>query len=139
MSASLFTTGPYIEMAIGKGTPMSPVVAEDGAVEWRVPLGGGAVVHVSLEDCGGYVKWLFENWEEADSLDLEVAIEHVHYEDLAKAWERVTGTKARFVDVSLAEYWEKGPMSAAKNVKAGYTAEYQAYSTRRFQSMSMVL
>lgn len=38
MGAAIFTTGPYIQMTLGKSTPMSPVI-EDGVVVWRVPLG----------------------------------------------------------------------------------------------------
>jgi hypothetical protein len=55
MKAALFTTGPYLEMAISSLTPMTPQV-EDGVVTWRVPLGDGAVNHVALEDCGFYVR-----------------------------------------------------------------------------------
>ena len=60
MGAALFTSGPYIEMVISPVTPMTPTV-EDGVVTWRVPLGEGAVPHVSLEDCGYYVRWLFDH------------------------------------------------------------------------------
>jgi len=38
MGAALFTTGPYLDMAIHHGTPMSPTVV-DGVVTWAVPLG----------------------------------------------------------------------------------------------------
>jgi len=38
MGAAVFTTGPYIEMCVTKGTVMTPFV-EDGVVTWRVPLG----------------------------------------------------------------------------------------------------
>src|ERR1700746_2516554 len=56
MGAALFTSGPYIEMVISStGALMTPTV-EDGVVTWRVPLGEGAVPHVSLEDCGFYVR-----------------------------------------------------------------------------------
>jgi hypothetical protein len=82
----------------------------------------GAVVHVSLEDCAYYARWLFDN-PDRDGIDLEVAIEHVHYKDLAAAFERVTGTKATFVDVSLEEYWKTGPMSARGDRPAGVTAD----------------
>ena len=47
MGAAIFTSGPYIEMAISPLTPMTPAV-EDGVVTWRVPLGQGAVPHVAL-------------------------------------------------------------------------------------------
>lgn len=100
MGAALFTTGPYIEMAVAKGTPMSPSV-EDGVVTWRVLLGDGAVVHVALDDCEYYVRWLFDNPERANGLDLEVAIDHIHYSDLARAFEKVTGHPARYIDTDL--------------------------------------
>jgi hypothetical protein len=38
-------------------------------------------------------------------MNLEVAIEHVAYEDLARAFEKVSGHHARFVDVDLDTYW----------------------------------
>lgn len=103
MKAAVFTSGPYIEMAIAIGTPLSPTV-EDGIVTWQVPLGSGAIPHVSLDDCGYYVRWMFDNIDKANGLDLEVAIEHVHYEDLARAFEAVTGHPARFIDVDLDTY-----------------------------------
>ena len=121
MGAALFTTGPYIEMTIGSRTPMSPSV-EDGVVTWRVPLGDGAVPHVALEDCEHYVRWLFDNQEEANGMDLEVAIDHIHYADLAKAFEKVTGKPAQYIDIDLAEYWEHGTMSRAAELPAGYNA-----------------
>lgn len=70
MGAALFTSGPYIEMVISPGTPMTPTV-EDGVLTWRVPLGDGAVPHVSLEDCGYYVRWLFDHPERANGMDLK--------------------------------------------------------------------
>src|SRR6476646_320157 len=78
MGAALFTSSPYIEMVISTGSLLTPTV-EDGVVTWRVPLGEGAVPHVSLEDCGYYVRWLFDHPERANGMDLEVAIEHVTY------------------------------------------------------------
>src|SRR6202000_3316960 len=55
MGAAVFTTGPYMEMAISAMTPMTPSV-EDGIVTWRVPLGDGSIPHVALDDCGFYVR-----------------------------------------------------------------------------------
>jgi hypothetical protein len=107
MGAAIFTSGPYIEMAISAMTPMSPTV-EDGVATWRVPLGEGAVPHVALEDCGYYVRWLFDHPQLANGMDLEVAIEHVAYAKLAAAFEKVTGHPARYIDTDLSTYW-KGP------------------------------
>src|SRR5262249_9748916 len=69
MGAAVFTSGPYIEMAISPLTPMTPTV-EDGVATWRVPLGDGAVPHVAIEDCGYYVRWLFDHPERANGMDL---------------------------------------------------------------------
>jgi hypothetical protein len=121
MGAAVFTTGPYISMAIGLGTPMTPAV-EDGVVTWRVPLGKGAVAHVDLDDCGYYVRWLFDNQEEANGANLEVAIDLIAYDDLARAFEKVTGHPARFIDVDLDTYWTSGPMGTG-NISSAYNSD----------------
>jgi len=131
MGAALFTTGPYMEMAFSSRTPMTPTV-EDGTVTWRVPLGDGAVVHVALEDCGYYVRWLFDNPGRANGMDLEVGIEHVKYADLAAAFERVTGHPARYIDTSLEAYFN-GPLKAAADLPAGYNADLNDKSTMTFR------
>ncbi|MCJ1330078.1 hypothetical protein MMC10_006759 [Thelotrema lepadinum] len=128
MGAALFTTGPYIEMVIAAKTPMSPAV-EEGVVTWRVPLGKGAVPHVALEDCGVYVRWLFENQGEASGLDLEVAVEHVGYHELARAFSKVTGKKARYVDTDLETYWQTGSMAGMASTPAGYNAAVEDPAT----------
>ena len=121
MGAALFTTGPYIEMILAAQTPMSPVV-EDGVVTWRMPLGSGAVPHVALEDCEYYVRWLFDHQSESNGMDLEVAIEHVDYTELAKAFRKVTGKGAGYVDTDLDTYWQTGPLSKRASVSVGYDA-----------------
>ncbi|KAM0327245.1 hypothetical protein ACHAQA_006380 [Verticillium albo-atrum] len=122
MGAALFTTGPYLSMAIGARTPMSPTV-EDGVVTWRVPLGDGAVAHVDLDDCEYYVRWLFDHPERANGLDLEVAIDLIPYVDLAKAFEKATGHPARYIDTSLEDYWAgSGPLGDGKR-PSGYNSD----------------
>ena len=128
MGTAIFTSGPYIEMVISPGTPMTPTV-EDGVVTWRVPLGEGAVPHVALEDCGYYVRWLFDHPERANGMDLEVAIEHVTYANLAAAFEKVTGHPAQYIDTNLDTYWRKGPLSGRADVPAGYNADPNDKST----------
>jgi hypothetical protein len=124
--AALFTTGPYAEMVIAAGTPMSPTVEDvngEEVVTWRVPLTDkGAPPHVSLDDCAYYVRWLFDDPARADGMDLAVAIEHAGYAAMAAAFARVTGRPARFVDAPMAEYWATGVMSPLKAFPAGYTA-----------------
>lgn len=128
MGAALFTSGPYLEMVISPGTPMTPTV-EDGVLTWRVPLGDGAVPHVSLEDCGYYVRWLFDHPERANGMDLEVAVDDVAYADLAAAFEKVTGHPARYIDTDLATYWRNGPLGVIADAPAGYNADRKDKST----------
>jgi hypothetical protein len=122
MGAACFTTGPYIEMTIASNTVMTPKI-EDGVVTWRVPLGDGAVVHVSLQDCEYYVRWLFDHQDRANGMDLEVAIDHIPYSELAKAFEMVTGHKAQYIPVSIDEYWGTGPMAAVADRPSGYNSD----------------
>ncbi|KAH7074107.1 NmrA family protein [Paraphoma chrysanthemicola] len=122
MGASIFTTGPYIEMSIGAVTPFSPTV-EDGVVTWRNSVGDGAVVHVALDDCAHYVRWIFDNTEQSNGLDLEVAIDHINYADLAAAFEKVTGHPARYVPISLEKYWEIGSLSPMGARGSGYNSD----------------
>jgi hypothetical protein len=128
MGAAVFTTGPYIEMVISPATPMTPSV-EDGVLTWRVPLGEGAVPHVSLEDCGYYVRWLFDHPERANGMNLEVAVDHIAYADLAVAFEKVTGHPAQYIDTDLDTYWRNGPLSALADMPAGYNANPSDKST----------
>ena len=129
MGAALFTTGPYIEMTLASQTIMTPTI-EDGIVTWRVPLGDGAVTHVALDDCGFYVRWLFDNPERANGMDLKAAIADIPYSDLAKAFQTVTGRPAQFIDVEMEEYWTKGGMSRAAGWSAGYNAGPDSMSIR---------
>lgn len=128
MGAAVFTSGPYIEMVLSPGTPMTPTV-EDGVVTWRVPLGDGAVPHVALEDCGYYVRWLFDHPERANGIDLEVAVDHIAYADLAAAFEKVTGHPARYIDTDLDTYFRDGPLSRIADAPAGYNADPNDTST----------
>ncbi|KAH0844153.1 hypothetical protein AYO21_02094 [Fonsecaea monophora] len=122
MGVAVFTTGPYIEMSIAKHTIFTPKV-EDGVVTWRCPIGDGAVVHVALDDCEYYARWLFDHPERSNGMDLEVAIDHIHYADLAKAFEKVTGHPARYIDTDLDTYWATGNVAAAANSGAGYNSD----------------
>ncbi|KIW88746.1 uncharacterized protein Z519_10793 [Cladophialophora bantiana CBS 173.52] len=122
MGVAVFTTGPYIEMSIANQTIFTPKV-ENGTVTWRCPVGDGAVVHVSLDDCEYYVRWLFDHPERSNGMDLEVAIDHIHYADLAKAFEKVTGHPARYIDTDLDTYWSTGNVAGAANTGAGYNSD----------------
>lgn len=132
MKAAVFTTGPYIEMAISSMTVMTPTV-ENGVVTWRVPLGDGAVQHVSLDDCGPYVRWLFDNQERANGMDLEVSIAPITYKEMAIAFEKVTGHPAQYIDTSLDDFFQKGRLRGVANTPAGYNADPNDPATMTFR------
>jgi len=128
MGAALFTTGPYINMVISSGVITTPAV-EDGILTWRVPLGEGKAPFVALEDCGAYVRWLFDNTEQSNGLDLKVGIDHLSFTEIAEAFTKVTGKPARYIDVSLEKYWSEGLYKNVTEVAAGYNADPKDPST----------
>lgn len=102
----------------------------DDVLTWRVPLTPeGAIPHIALDYCGYYVRWLFEHPQEADGLDLEVAVEHVHYADLAKAFAKATGHKARFIDTDWDSYWAEGSLAPGADRPAGLQADLKDPAT----------
>ena len=131
MGAAVFTSGPYIEMVISPRTPMAPTV-ENGVATWRVPLGEGAVPHVALEDCGYYVRWLFDHPERSNGMNLEVAIDDITYTGLAAAFEKVTGHPAQYIDTAMDAYWN-GPQKASADTPAGYNADPNDKSTMSYR------
>ena len=56
-------------------------------------------------------------------MNLEVGMEHVHYRDVARAFEKVTGKRARFVDVGLEDYFSKGGFASIGELPTGYTVD----------------
>ncbi|EMR83084.1 putative family protein [Botrytis cinerea BcDW1] len=130
MGAALFTTGPYMEMTTSGPTLMSPSVEND-VVTWRVPLGDGAVPHVSLEDCGPYVRWLFDHSDRSNGMDLAVAIANISYSEMATAFEKVTGHPAQYIDTEFDTFFERfGPQVDAP---AGFNADPKDKATMTFK------
>ncbi|KAI0520960.1 hypothetical protein F5B22DRAFT_634819 [Xylaria bambusicola] len=122
MRSAVFTTGPYIEMTIGRATPFPPSV-EDGVATWRAPLADGAVPFTALDDVGVYVMWLFDHaGGEADGLELQASIAHVTFDEYARAFEKVVGKPARWIDVDLEEHLGNN-WGARADSPAGYNAD----------------
>lgn len=61
---------------------------------------------MALSDCGIYAQWLFDNPDRANGPDLEVAISHISYNELAAAFTKVTRRPAQFIDVPFSKYFE---------------------------------
>lgn len=79
--------------------------------------------HVALSDCGVYARWLFDNPNCSNGMDLEVAAAHVPYAELAQAFTAVTGKPAQYIDTTLDEYWTNGVFAKAAAAPAGYNSD----------------
>jgi hypothetical protein len=55
-------------------------------------------------------------------MDLEVGIDLIAYDDLAKAFEKVTGHPARYIDTDLDTYWTSGPLGDGSR-SSGYNSD----------------
>lgn len=108
MAWSVLATGPYAEQL---WEPRNvPVKDADGTYVFTLPLGPtGAMPFVALDEVGIYAKWMFEHPERSAGLHLGVAIAHVSGQDLATAFEAVTGHKARYNDVPLQAVLDRMP------------------------------
>ena len=56
-------------------------------------------------------------------MDLEVAIDHIRYADLAAAFQKVTGRNARYVDADLDTFWKSGRNPQLANTGGGYNSD----------------
>jgi hypothetical protein len=102
---SVLSTGPYATR-LWEGPP----VKEDGVYVFKLPLGKtGAMPLVSLEDTGEYARWMFEHPEQSAGMELGTAIAHVTGDEHAKAFEAVTGKKARYEDIPLQQALDRFP------------------------------
>lgn len=123
MGAALFTSGPYIDMAITSSLLMTPQV-ENGTAVWKVPLGEGAVAHIALEDCSHYVRWLFDKPTRSNGMDLEVATAHMTYVEIATAFSKVTGHPAEARIIDFDTYFNSSPAFAAwASLPSGYNSD----------------
>ncbi|KAI0101368.1 hypothetical protein GGR51DRAFT_563545 [Nemania sp. FL0031] len=124
MRSAVFTTGPYIEMTLAKGTPFPPSVDASGVATWRAPLGpNGAIPFTALDDVGVYVKFLFDHADgEADGMELQASVAHITFEELAQAFTEVTGRPAQWIDCDIEEHLE-ATWGKAADRPAGYNAD----------------
>ncbi|ORX99408.1 hypothetical protein BCR34DRAFT_435259, partial [Clohesyomyces aquaticus] len=110
MKWSVITTGPYIEMLHELFRPRKE---EDGTRVFGFPLKDGAIPFVHLDDVANGVKWLFDHPEEAAGKDLKMTVEHASGKIIAEAFEKVTGQKARYEDISKEDWYQRsgiGPL-----------------------------
>lgn len=111
MKVVLFMIGLYIEMVfvlfifMVLRVEVGEVLGEQ-VVIWRVLLGEkGGVLYVLLDDCVYYVRWLFDNFERVDGMNLVVVVDYIYYLEVVSVFEKVIGCKVKYVDVDFEMYF----------------------------------
>jgi hypothetical protein len=131
MGAAVLTSGPYIDMNISPRTIMTPAV-QDGVVTWYVPLASGAIPFVALEDLGTYARWIFDNTERSNGMNLEVAMGHLTYHDIVSGFTAATGRPAKWVDIPMDGYF--AATGIPDDAPAAYNADPKDSATLSFRA-----
>jgi len=106
MKWAVLTSGPYMEMLSLMWSPRHDQATD--TYSFVAPLGDhGAVPMIHLDDLGEYARWIFDNPSKSAGMDLEVATKHVHFEEVAQAFTKVTGKKAIYKDEPLDVWLER--------------------------------
>ncbi len=85
---------------------------------FAAPLADGAVPMIHLDDLGEYARWIFDHADQSAGKDLRVATQHVHFNEVAEAFTKVTGNKAIYQDIPLEAWFDSF-------VKDGASSAYQ--------------
>jgi len=132
MKTSVLTSGPYLEM-LWEGMFL-PTKQPDGTFVFPQPIGDGAVPMISLDDLGRYARWIFDNPERTDGLDLEIATQHVTWNILIESFMKVNpDKKAIRVDIPLEEYFKgtgrkkDDPVTSAPNAEGAHDPTTQTF------------
>jgi hypothetical protein len=107
MAWSCLTSCPYIEGLSQRLAPR-PDPSDPGTWVFTAPLGAARCPLIYLEDYGKYARWMFDNPERSNGMELHVATEDIAWADLVTAFTEATGRKAVYRDLDLDEYFASG-------------------------------
>ena len=124
MRWSVLTSCMYLETFSELLAPTKETVNGEEIVVFKAPVGQGTPPMIYLADLGRYARWLVDNPERSDGLNLRIATQNVGWEEVAKSFTEVTGRKAVFRDVSLEEYFASGVFGPADR-KVGHSGGYE--------------
>ena len=120
MAWSVLTSCLYME-GLSEVLQPFPNPEDPTTMVFAVPLGDAKCPLIYLEDYGAYARWLFDNPNRSNGLELHVATEDIAWKDLAAAFTEVTGRKAVYKDVTLDEYFAL-PIFPYPDNKVGHSA-----------------
>jgi hypothetical protein len=120
MKWAILTSGPYMEMMHFMWTPTFDESTSTNV--FYIPLGQGTLPMIHLDDLGEYARWIFDHPDQSAGMDLGISTQHVHGEEIARAFTSVTGQKAVYQDISTETWFDsymKEDVSSAYQVTAG--------------------
>src|SRR5436305_13928618 len=82
-----------MEMLAGKAL-FHPRKLDNNVFMFPALIGDGYVSIIALDDLAFYVNWIFNNPDKSAGIDLAVATDDVHWDDLVKTFTEVTVFKA---------------------------------------------
>jgi len=94
---SVLVTSPYFENLQSR---LSPAASDQGVV-FTLPLGTSRYPMIGLDDIAWFAVHALENWQSWGARDLAVVAESLTGDEIAAAFERVTGVPARYRELSL--------------------------------------
>jgi len=119
MAWTVIDSGAYTEIM---SESFAPKPIEGNGFGFYLPLGSGAIPMISLEDLARYVHWTYQTPGRSNGLRLSIATAHITGQDMADSFTAVTGQSARYVDIPIKLWLEKGFGDLPKGVdtKVGY-------------------
>jgi len=102
---------------------LQPSVYASGTYVFAAPLDDGAVPLIHLDDLGAYALWILDNPFNSNGMELEVATEHVAWNDLAKTFTGSTGKLTKYKSVTMEEHFDSAPIAGSSNEKLGHSAD----------------
>lgn len=107
MAWSILTSCMYMETLTELLAP-NPSPEDPNVMVFAAPLGNGQPPLIHLADLGRYARWMFDNKERSNGMNLMISTEKVGWEYLARTFTEVTGKRAVYRDISLDQLFESG-------------------------------
>ena len=111
-----------------------PKPDSNGVYNFGLPLSSGAMPLIHLDDIARYVHWAYQNPSQSNGLRLGVATAHVSGEDMASTFTAVTGKPAKYQDIPLEIWIQKGfgHYPNGVNSKVGYRTAHDSALTQTY-------
>ncbi|KAH8892649.1 NAD(P)-binding protein [Thozetella sp. PMI_491] len=100
MKWTIHTSIMYIEMLSDVFGPQ-PSSEDPDLFIFASPMRKAKQPMIHIDDIGRYARWIFENPERSNGMELQVATENIAWADIATTFTKVTGKKAVYQELTL--------------------------------------